>query len=286
MTTTAAPLMEESTSRSVTTRDWTLHYNEAGEGHPVIFLHGSGPGATGWSNFSPNIPALSAQYRTLAVDMPGWGKSDTMTSSERDHAAVVLQFLDTLGIERAAFVGNSMGGMTALRLAALHPGRVSHLVTMGAPAGKGSRSLFGPGDGPSEGLKVLIRGYADPTETTMADLVDVMTFRSGPDRDALARARAAAAQARPEHLKNFLEHLKRTKGVGSSATDAEIAKITAPTLLIHGRDDRVVHFESSLRLVSTIRDARLVLFNRCGHWAQLEHAEEFNRLLADFIAHH
>ncbi|WP_432128623.1 alpha/beta fold hydrolase [Streptomyces sp. bgisy082] len=285
MTATAA-LTEESTSRTVTTEDWTLHYNEAGEGHPVVLLHGSGPGATGWSNFSPNIPALAERYRVLAVDMPGWGGSDTVTGGERDHAAAAVQLLDALGIEKAAFVGNSMGGMTALRLAALHPDRVSHLVTMGAPAGRGGPGLFGPGDGPSEGIKILIRGYADPSEATMAELVDVMTFRTGPDREALAQARAAAAQARPDHLKNFLEHLQRTKQVGSSATDAEIARITAPSLIVHGRDDRVVHFENSLRLVSTIRDSRLVLFNRCGHWAQLEHAAEFNRLVAEFIAHH
>ncbi|MEV7977657.1 alpha/beta hydrolase [Streptomyces sp. NPDC086519] len=283
---TAVALTEENTSRTVTTKDWTLHYNEAGQGHPVVFLHGSGPGATGWSNFSANIPALAERYRVLAVDMPGWGRSDTIEGGERDHTAAVLQFLDELGIEKAAFVGNSMGGMTALRLAALHPDRVSHLVTMGAPAGKGGPGLFGPGDGPSEGLKVLVRGYADPTEATMAELVDVMTFHSGPDREELARARAATAQARPDHLKNFLEHLNRTHQVGTAATDGEIAAISAPALLIHGRDDRVVHFENSLRLVSTIRDSRLVLLNRCGHWAQLEHASEFNRLVADFIAQH
>ncbi|MCX4457416.1 alpha/beta fold hydrolase [Streptomyces sp. NBC_01728] len=283
---TAVVLTEENTSRTVTTKDWTLHYNEAGKGHPVIFLHGSGPGATGWSNFSANIPALAEHYRVLAVDMPGWGRSDTVEGEERDHTAVAIQFLDELGIEKAAFVGNSMGGMTALRLAALHPDRVSHLVTMGAPAGKGGPCLFGPGDGPSEGLKVLVRGYAEPTEATMAELVDVMTFHSGPDREELARARAAAAQARPDHLKNFLEYLQRTHQVGTSATDSEIAAISAPALLIHGRDDRVVHFENSLRLVSTIRDSRLVLLNRCGHWAQLEHASEFNRLVADFIDQH
>ena len=63
----------------------------------------------------------------------------------------------------------------------------------------------------------------------------------------------------------------------------EIASIKAPTLVIHGRDDRVVHFEAGLRLVSMISDSRLLLLNRCGHWAQLEHADEFNRVVRDFI---
>ncbi|MEV4187056.1 alpha/beta hydrolase [Streptosporangium canum] len=60
--------------------------------------------------------------------------------------------------------------------------------------------------------------------------------------------------------------------------------IQVPTLLIHGRDDRVVSFETSLYLLANIPDSRLVLLNRCGHWAMIEHADEFNRLVADFIA--
>jgi 2-hydroxy-6-oxonona-2,4-dienedioate hydrolase len=61
--------------------------------------------------------------------------------------------------------------------------------------------------------------------------------------------------------------------------------VRTPTLLFHGRDDRVVHHENSLALLAMIPDSRLVLLNRCGHWAQLEHATEFNRLVTDFITH-
>lgn len=64
---------------------------------------------------------------------------------------------------------------------------------------------------------------------------------------------------------------------------ARLSGITVPTLLIHGRDDRVVPFENSLFLLANIPDSRLVLLNRCGHWAMIEHAEEFNRLVIDFV---
>ncbi len=66
-------ITKESSSRTVKTRDWNIHYHEAGTGHPLILLHGSGPGATGWSNFSGNLAGLSQHFRVLAVDMPGWG---------------------------------------------------------------------------------------------------------------------------------------------------------------------------------------------------------------------
>jgi pimeloyl-ACP methyl ester carboxylesterase len=65
-----------------------------------------------------------------------------------------------------------------------------------------------------------------------------------------------------------------------------LAELTVPTLLVHGRDDRAVHFENALRLMAMIPSARLYLINNCGHWAQREHAEEFNRVVHEFISAH
>src|SRR5690606_39171069 len=101
----------ESTSRSVKTKNWNIQYYEAGEGYPIIMLHGSGPGATGWTNFNKSLEALSDRFWIIAPDMPGWGKSDAVKWNERDHSETLLEFMDALGIEKAAIVGNSMGGM-------------------------------------------------------------------------------------------------------------------------------------------------------------------------------
>ncbi|WP_420212972.1 alpha/beta fold hydrolase [Burkholderia aenigmatica] len=277
-------LTQAQTSRTVKTRDWQLHYHEAGSGHPVILLHGSGPGATGWSNFSGNIEALAKQFHVYAVDMPGWGQSDSATVEQLDHVDAAIQFMDALGIERAAFVGNSMGGQTSLRLATEHPERITHLVTMGPPVGR-MPTLFGAGDGPSEGLKVLIQAYRDPSPEHMRRLVEIMVYdKARFATPELCQARSDAALLRPEHLSNYVAGLPAGAPLPKWVKPELLPAIKTPTLLIHGRDDRVVSFETSLYLLANIPDSRLVLLNRCGHWAMIEHPDEFNRLVADFIA--
>ncbi|NIE58635.1 MULTISPECIES: alpha/beta hydrolase [unclassified Burkholderia] len=277
-------LTQAQTSRTVKTRDWQLHYHEAGSGHPVILLHGSGPGATGWSNFSGNIDALAKRFHVYAVDMPGWGQSDPATVEQLDHVDAAIQFMDALGIERAAFVGNSMGGQTSLRLATEHPERITHLVTMGPPVGR-MPTLFGAGDGPSEGLKVLIQAYRDPSPEHMRRLVEIMVYDKARFATAeLCQARSDAALLRPEHLSNYVAGLPAGAPLPKWVKPELLPAIKTPTLLIHGRDDRVVSFETSLYLLANIPDSRLVLLNRCGHWAMIEHPDEFNRLVADFIA--
>ncbi|MBM9458647.1 alpha/beta fold hydrolase [Nocardioides sp. zg-536] len=266
-----------------------LRYYEAGDpaAPTVVLLHGSGPGATGWSNFSGNIgPIAEAGFHVLAPDMPGWGDSSAVATRDMDHDADLVGFLDALGIDKAALVGNSMGAHTAVRFTTLHPERVTHLVTMGASLGRGPASLFVPGGGPSEGLKVLVQAYRDPSPENMRALVEIMTYDNArfatPE---LAAARSEAALARPDHLQNYVEGLAHGAPIPIKVDRSLLPSITAPTLLIHGRDDRVLHFEVSLNLLANIPDSRLVLLNRCGHWAMIEHAEEFNRLVVDFLAH-
>lgn len=153
-------LRQEDAARDVRTTDWKIHYNEADTGHPVVLLHGGGPGATGWSNYSPNIEAIAAAgFRVIAPDLPGWGDSDAVDFTTYDPVEAICQLLDALGIGTAAFVGNSMGGHTSLRMAIEKPERVSHLITMGAPV-QMKPFLFGAG-GPSEGIKIM---YPRPRE--------------------------------------------------------------------------------------------------------------------------
>ena len=283
-------LTKESAARDTTLPSGThLRYYEAGpsDATPVVLLHGSGPGATGWSNFSGNIGVIAdAGYRVIAPDMPGWGDSDAVATTDMDHDATLVELLDALGIEKAALVGNSMGAHTAIRFATLHPERISHLVTMGASLGRGAASLFGPGDGPSEGLKVLVKAYRDASPENMKALVEIMTYdKARFATPELTRARSEAALARPEHLHNYVEGLAHGAPIPIKVDRDKIPGIQTPTLLIHGKDDRVLHYEVSLWLLANIPNSRLVLLNRCGHWAMIEHADEFNRMVVDFLAH-
>jgi 2-hydroxy-6-oxonona-2,4-dienedioate hydrolase len=289
-TLTAPALTEDSTSRFVQTKRWKLHYNEAGSGHPLILMHGTGPGATGWSNFSPNIGPLSRHYRVIALDFPGWGKSDTYDPAEgpRGPAQVeaVLGLLDELGIEKAALVGNSMGGGATMEFTAKHTDRVSHVITMGAGIIAGP-NYFTPG-GMSEGFRIIRETYTDPSPENFRRLVQVMVYDPSFATPELLKARSAAALANPQHLQNWLRTPPPGPGVpppgGGPEVTAKLARVTLPALFIHGRDDRVVPMEGSLRALTVMPNSQLHVFNRCGHWAQIEHANAFNGLIHAFIS--
>lgn len=278
------PLSEADVAKDVTTADFTIHYNEAGpaDGIPVILIHGGGPGATGWSNYNPNIGALAdAGLRVIAPDLPGWGGSSEVDFLDYEPLDALCQLMDAIGIEKAAFVGNSMGGHTSIRMSIERPERVTHLITMGAPL-QLKPFLFGA-TGPSEGIKIMYQGYTDYSPEAMRRLVEIMVFDA--ERFAtpeLCRQRSEAASKRPEHLANVAKAGIRGP-IPRWADLSRLNEIEVPALLIHGRDDRVVTFEGTLFMAAQVRNSRAHVINRCGHWAQLEHADEFNRLVTDFV---
>ncbi len=192
------------------------------------------------------------------------------------------QLSEALGIEKAAYVGNSMGGAASVEFSAQYPDRVSHLITMGIGNPEGF-SLFQPA-GPQEGIRILVEAYKDPSPENMKRLVKIMCFDPAFASDELTEQRSRQAHEYPEHLANWLELMRAGPPMALPAEKmAGLFKSAIPAMLIHGRDDRTVHFEASLRLVPMIPNSRMVLLNRCGHWAQLEHAAEFNRLVDDFV---
>jgi 4,5:9,10-diseco-3-hydroxy-5,9,17-trioxoandrosta-1(10),2-diene-4-oate hydrolase len=263
-----------------------LHHTEAGDGPPVVMLHGGGPGATGTSNFGRNLPVFASRYRTVLVDLPGFGESDKpeITGQYFTVAAdALLGLLDKLSIERAHLVGNSLGGGTAVRFALRYPDRTGRLVLM-APGGLGL-NVFSPD--PTEGIKRL-QAFAAPPGPSRAKLADFLRtlvfdqslitdelveerFRSASDPDALrAMASLGASFFRPETFEDGM--LWR-----------EAYRLRQRVLLIWGREDRVNPLDGALAALKLIPRAELHVFGRCGHWAQVERFDEFNRLTMDFI---
>ena len=281
-------ITEESTSRFADVQAGALklriHYNDAGQGaETVVMLHGSGPGASGWANFNRNVqPLVDAGYRVVLMDCPGWSKSDPIvnTGSRSDlNADTLAGLLDVLQIERVHLIGNSMGGHSAVAFALKHPQRVGKLVLMGG--GTGGPSQFVPM--PTEGIKLIGALYRDPTIDNLKRMMNVFVYDASSLTDALYQARLDNMLNRRDHLENFVK---------SSAANPKqfpdyghrLGEITAPALVIWGRDDRFVPMDVGLRLVWGLQNAEFHVFSRCGHWAQWEHADKFNRMVRDFLA--
>jgi 4,5:9,10-diseco-3-hydroxy-5,9,17-trioxoandrosta-1(10),2-diene-4-oate hydrolase len=268
--------------------DLRLHYHEAGAEHEetLVLLHGGGPGASAWSNFGRNIPVLAKSYRVIAVDQPGFGRSDKPTEHPQyfTHSAdAVVALMDSLGIERPHFIGNSLGGGAAVRLALDYPDRAGRLVLMG-PGGL-SVNVFAPD--PTEGVKNLGRFGAPPgpSKEKLEAFLRVMVHDQSLITDELLDERFEAAR-QPESLaamramgKSFAQPETYEQGM----LWREAHRLRQRVLLIWGREDRVNPLDGALLALKTIPRAQLHVFGHCGHWAQLEKFDEFNRLALDFL---
>ncbi|PSJ44103.1 2-hydroxy-6-oxo-6-phenylhexa-2,4-dienoate hydrolase [Zobellella endophytica] len=286
---TSQYLTEAATSRFVRIRegdlDLQLHYNDCGQGdRVVVMLHGSGPGASGWANFNRNVaPLVEAGFRVILLDCPGWSKSDSIVceGSRSDlNASALKGLLDALDIDKVDILGNSMGGHSAVAFALRYPERLGKLVLMGG--GTGGASLFTPM--PTEGIKRLQGLYRAPTIDNLKAMMDIFVYDTSDLTEELFQARLDNMLARRDHLENFVKSIAANPKQFPDFSP-RLGEIVAETLVIWGRQDRFVPMDTGLRLVAGLPNAELHLFNRCGHWAQWEHADKFNRMVLDFLTH-
>jgi 4,5:9,10-diseco-3-hydroxy-5,9,17-trioxoandrosta-1(10),2-diene-4-oate hydrolase len=266
-----------------------LHYHEAAgpsaADDVVVMLHGGGPGASAWSNFGKNLPVFAERFRTLLVDMPGFGQSDApeIKGNYFSFAAqAVAALLDELGLERVHLVGNSLGGGVATRFALSFPGRAGRLVLMG-PGGL-SLNAFAPD--PTEGVKRLMEFAAPPgpSREKMAAFLRTLVFDQRLITDELIEERYRYASD-PKSIAAMA-----AMGASFFGEDAEDGmlwrdahRLRNRVLLIWGREDRVNPLDGALVALKQIRRAQLHVFSGCGHWAQLEKFDEFNRLSISFL---
>ena len=214
----------------------------------------------------------------LAPDIVGFGhteRPDDVRYSLRSWTDHVWAFADAMGLERFSLVGNSLGGRISLEMATERPERIARMVLMGSP---------GVGMTITEGLKAL-RAY-EPSLDNMRTLLKT-NFAVDPDliTEDLVRDRYEASAAPGAHeaytaMFNDPRHAGGDLGIG----EEQVRGIHTPALLVHGREDKVVSTEVSWTMVNLLGDADLHVFARCGHWTQIERADEFNAVVGDHLS--
>jgi len=261
--------------KSIDVAGTRTRYHDVGQGEPTILIHGGGPGASGLSNFRRNVEPLAAGRRVIVVDLPGFGKTEGKLKEGPTFEAMgefVRAFMDVIGIRKASFVGNSLGGATSLLVALRAPERVNRLVLMGTG---GSQAVFTPM--PTEGLRrmAVFHGGDGPSMEKLKGVIELLVFDPKSITDELLEERLKAASRA-----DVIDIFKRPP---LDVWRENLAAINQRTLLIWGRDDRVVPLDSSFTLLKSIPNAQLHVYPNCGHWAQWEKADEFNALVADFL---
>lgn len=254
------------------------NYIVAGEGEPLILIHGSGPGVTAYANWRGVIPEFAQHFRCYAPDTLGFGYTDfpgDIQGFSMDRwVAHLIGFMDALGIEKAHFIGNSYGGALTLAIATRHPERVNRAVLMGAAGMKHEMT---------EGL-VKVWGY-QPSLDAMRDLMNTFAFDASLVKEEIVRSRYEAS-IRPGAQEAFssLFPAPQQRWLDELATDPELLrKMPHPTLIVHGREDVIVPFDCSVQFHQLIPNSELHVFGGCGHWTQIERRERFVELVTPFL---
>jgi pimeloyl-ACP methyl ester carboxylesterase len=272
--------------REIRTAAGVLRYYATGTGDPLLFLHGSGPGVTGWRNFRTVLPAFAAHFRCLVLEFPGFGVSDDFGGHPMLTAqGAVAPFLDELGVARVDIIGNSMGGGVGINFAIHHPDRVGRLVTIG---GIGT-NIFS--SGPSEGIRLLQEFTEEPSRQRLVDWLRSMVYDQALVTDELIEERwqlatdpdTLAAARRMYGKVAFARMMAAMRDADTPMPWAQMHKVVAPTLLTWGRDDRVSPLDMALIPMRTIPNAELHVFPNCGHWAMIEAQRAFESAVLSFL---
>lgn len=257
--------------------DYDIHVAEAGSGPAVVFLHGSGPGASGASNFRQNIDAfVDAGFRVILPDLIGYG-----ASSKPEGIDYTLQlFTDTVyealrqhGVERAALVGNSLGGGVALQLTLDHPEFTTSLVLMAAGCVAERESYF-----VMPGIAKMVSSFGGP-DFNLAEQKRLVSNLVHPDfapniPDELIAERFAVARTQP---KDVLVRMR------TPDLSPRLGEIKQPIFVLWGLNDEFCPEAHARLFLDKCADVRAITFARTGHWVQVERAAEFNRYGIDFL---
>jgi len=253
---------------------------DLGEGPAILFVHGLGGYKENWEE---NLGHFAAGHRTIAVDLPGFGRSEKRADLPYGiefFSDTLCATLDSLGIERAHWIGNSMGGHIAAFAALKHSTRVERLVLVNA-AGTNQAET-------EELLKSNPGLIPDPSFIPPPELIEMMLrslvfFGPSPQIEKML-ARAIEDQAKPDAQFHQQAMFKAFQSIMTTPLAERLGEISAPTLVMWGREDRLVSLSSAERFAAGIANAKLHVIDQCGHCPMLEKPEEFNRVVAEFLS--
>lgn len=259
--------MTNASLSSVQTGELTLAYNVAGEGPAVVVIHGIGGHKEDWAGLSET---LAPNHRVYTVDMLGFGGSSKTgdSISIADQVAAVTALLDAEQIEQADLIGNSLGGWVAATMAATYPDRVGRLILVDAA---GFKAMF-EGEPPVN--------FYPTTVAEMSNLLDHVRFDPDTHTDEHAQKALAASMASGD--------AQAAAAVGAGMYGSErledvADRITTPTLVIWGAEDRLFPAGIADLVAGHIQGSKRLLIPSASHFPQLDNPAVFNAAVADFL---
>jgi len=258
-----------------------LHYHDYeatgdGSGAVVTFVHGSGPGASGYSNFKLNVPTfVDAGYRVVVPDLPGFGYSSKPTDLDYTTDFFVehlVGLLDELGIDRCMLIGNSLGGAVCIRAALDHPARIDKLVLM-APGGVEELETYMAMPAMAKMIENFVGGALD--RDGLRRVLETLVFDPLHVTDELVDERYAILQQQPPEVlsRMIIPNM-----------EAELVDIKCPVLGFWGVDDELLPPSGGQKISRGCRPSRLIEVADCGHWVMVEHRRMFDATCLDFLA--
>ena len=257
-----------------------LHYlefnSDVDQVGTVIFIHGSGPGASGWSNFKKNVNALSETgYRVIVIDIPGYGQTSKPTDAiyNLDFFTHYLdEFLVQKNITQAILIGNSLGGAIAIGYALDHPDKVSHLILM-ATGGVEEREIYFA----TEGIQAMVKypmGSPEFTKEVLGELLKLLVFDPKHVTQELIDERWQILQTQNAQVLASMQI--------PNLTD-RLQELSIPILGFWGYEDKFCPISGAHTIISHCNDARMNMLSQCGHWVMIEHSEYFNNQCIQFL---
>jgi pimeloyl-ACP methyl ester carboxylesterase len=258
-----------------------VRYVRKGQGPALLLLHGMASSIYTWSEV---LDGFAREHDVVALDLPGFGQSDQ--PAQLGFAALpraVIGVMDSLALPRASLVGSSLGGAVAVAVAAERPERVERLVLIDA-AGFNLRRQEWPW---------LVRAL----QAAPGVLLERAPFRRWLTRLALRQVFLDQSKVTDERVEEYVAPMLRAgavrslrsllasaPGAGDGGFPALLARVTAPTLILWGKDDRWVPVADSERFASALKGSRTIVLRRCGHLPQEERPAETLALVRSFLA--